>query len=360
MSDDTTPAPSETATTSGRLRSVGTGLIGAAAVVCLVGGMVGLWTVQTATDSERFEDRVEQLLRDEEISDALARRVVTDVAEGIGIRDAVVDVLPDVLVPAADYLLAGVRTRVEDRTAELIRTDEVSSNVAAVAGLAHEAAVAVLEGDNEIDGVDISSGEVTLNLLPLTNRVLGLLQTEFGLLPRVELPEMDRTGDPDEQRAELSAALGRELPADFGTPVVFRSERLDEIGTEVQALRDVFTLAQRAFWLLLIAGVALAGLSVWLARQRWRAACYLVAGLFATTLVVGVVGNQANTRLPEAVESPGARAAVTTITNELTDDLGETLIGYSIVALMILVAAGVVLIGAPWAARRAGDRADTA
>lgn len=364
MSDDTTPGTTDNGTTdsgptSGRLRSVGTALLGIAAVVCLLGGILGLWTVQTATDSERFELRVEELMLDEEISDALASRVVTEIADGLGIRDAVVDVLPEQLVPAADFLLAGVRSRVEDRVGELIRTEEVAAGVGTVAGAAHEAAVAVLEGENSIDGVDISDGEVTLNLLPLTNRVLGLLQTEFGLFGDVDLPEMDRSGDPDEQRAALEAAFGRDLPDDFGTPVVFRSERLDEIGTEVQALRDAFTLAQRAFWILLLAGAVLAGLTIWLARQRWRAACYLVAGLFTTTLVVSVVGNQANERLPEAVESPAARTAVSSVTNDLTDDLAESLFAYSTAALMLLIAAAVVLIGAPWAARRGTDRAGT-
>lgn len=374
MSDDTTAGtpPDTTAetppdtradptidSTPGRLRSVGTALVGIAGIVCLVGGILGLWTVQTATDTERFEERVEELVQDEEISDALARRVVTEVADGIGIRDAVVDVLPEPLVPAADFLLAGVRSRVDDRVAELIRTDEVARGVAVVAGRSHEAAVAVLEGENSIDGVDISDGEVTINLLPLTNRVLGLLQSEFGLFRDVDLPEMDRSGDPDEQRAALEEAFGRDLPDDFGTPVVFESERLDEVGNEVQALRDVFTLAKRAFWILLVAGAVLVGLSIWLARQRWRAACYLVAGLFATTLVVSVAGNQASDRLPDVVESPGARATVGNITAELTDDLDQTLFAYSTVALMILVAAAVVLIGAPWASRRNTDRADT-
>lgn len=354
MSNDMSDAPSP----SNPLRSTGTALVGVAAIVCLVGGILGLWTVQTATDSERFEERVEELVQDEEISDALARRVVTEIAEGIGIRDAVVEVLPESLEPAADFLLAGVRSRVDDRVAELIRTDEVAASVATVAGTAHEAAIAVLDGDNSIDGVDISDGEVTINLLPLTNRALGLLQDEFGLFGDVDLPDMDRSGDPDEQRAALEAAFDRDLPDDFGTPVIFQSERLDEVGSEVQALRDVFQLAKRAFWILLLAGVALTGLTIWLARQRWRAACYLVAGLFATTLVVSVTGNQASDRLPDVVESPGARATVSNITAALTDDLDQTLFAYSIVALMVLVAAAVVLIGAPWATRRNADRAD--
>ena len=359
MSDDTTPSEAGAATTSERLRSAGTTLVGLAGIVCLAGGILGLWTVQTATDSERFEERVEELVQDEEISGALARQVVTEIADGIGIRDAVVAVLPEQLEPAADFLLAGVRSRVDDRVAELIRTDEVAGNVAVVAGRAHEVAIAVLEGDNEIDGVDISDGEVTVNLLPLTNRALGLLQDEFGLFADVDLPDMDRSGDPNEQRAELAEAFGRDLPENFGTPVVFESDRLDELGTEVQAARDVFTLAKRSFWILLIVGAVLTGLSIWLARQRWRAACYLVAGLFATTLVASVAGNQASDQLPDAIESPGARATVSIITAELTDDLDQTLFAYSTVALMILVAAAVVLIGAPWASGRGGDQAHT-
>ena len=346
-------------TTGGRARSAGAALVGLAAVVCLVGGMLGFWTMRTATDAERFERRVEELLLDAEISDALAQRVVTEVAAAIGIRDAIVEVLPEQLTPAADLLLAGVRSRIEDRAAELLRTPEVAAGVAAVAGRAHETTVAVIEGDDVVDGVDVSDGEVSVNLLPLTTRVLGLVQDEFGLFRDIDLPEMDRTGDPDEQRAALESAFGRDLPDDFGTPVVFASERLGEVGTEVSALRDLLVLAQRAFWLLLIAGVALAAVSIWLSSQRWRTACYLVAGMFAAALVVRVVGAEASERLPEAVESPGAQATVSQVVDALQVDLDQTLLVSATITLMLLASAAIVLLGAPWVARRRTDRATT-
>ncbi|MCB0967586.1 MAG: hypothetical protein KDB37_12185 [Ilumatobacter sp.] len=337
---------------SRRGRSIGAGLIGVAAVACLVAGLLGAWTVQTATDTERFESKVETLLLDEEISDALARRVVAEVAEGIGIRDAIHDAVPEVLEPAVDLLLAGVRTRVEDRLAELVRTPEVAEGVAVVAGRAHATAVAVLEGDDVVDGVDVSNGEVRINLLPLTTRALGILQDEFGLFGDVDLPEMDRTGDPAQQRAALEAAFDRDLPDEFGTPVVFESERLDDVGAEVQTLQDLFLLAKRAYWLLIIAGLALAGVSIWLSAQRWRAAAYLVAGMFATALVFRIVGGEASDRLPEVVQSPGARATVSSVTDALVADLNQTLLVCAVVTLMALVAAAVVLLGAPFAAGR--------
>ncbi|MCB0969328.1 MAG: hypothetical protein KDB37_21040 [Ilumatobacter sp.] len=351
--DETTDdGPGDSAgSTARRARSIGVGLLGVAAILCLVGGLLGAWTVRTATNTERFENRVEVLLQDEEISDALAARVVTEVAEGIGIRDAIDEAMPEVLQPAVDLLLAGVRSRVEDRLAELVRTPEVAEGVAVVAGRAHETAVAVLEGDDVVDGVDVSDGEVRINLLPLTTRALGLLQDEFGLFGDVELPDIDRSGDPAEQRAALEAAFGRDLPDEFGTPVVFESDRLDEVGTEVQTLRDLFTLAQRVYWFLLIAGLALVGVSIWLSTSRWRSAAYLVAGLFGAALVFRIVGGEASDRLPDVVQSPGAQATVRNVADALVDDLNETLMLCAILALMAFVAVAVVLIGAPFAGR---------
>lgn len=326
---------------TGRGRSVAAALTGIVAVLGLVGGILGFWTMRTATDSERFEEQVRSLLEDEEISDALADRVVTEVVDAVGVREAIDAAVPEVLRPAVDLLAAGVRTRLEDRVAELVRTPAVAENVAAAAGRAHELAVDVVEGDAATDGVVLEAGGVRVNLLPLTVRALAAMQ-ELGLLRDVELPELERGGDPDVQRAELSAALGRELPDGFGTPIVFRNETLAGVGDTVDAVRDVLVLAKRTFWFLVVGGLALAAASIWLSAQRWRSASFIVAGLFAVTLVLRLVLARASDRLPDAVEQPGARETVRELATDLERSLNETMIFYSALALVALGVAAAV------------------
>jgi hypothetical protein len=327
-----------------RARSIAAGLSGFVAVLGLVGGMLGFWTLRTATDSDRFETRVQSLLEDEAISDALAGRVVTEVADGIGIREAVEVAMPEVLRPAIDLLAAGARSRLEDRVAELIRSPEVSGNVATAAGRAHDLAVDVIEGNDVVDGVDISDGAVRVNLLPLSARALTAMQ-EIGLLRDVAVPELERSGDPDEQRAQLEAALGRDLPEGFGTPVVFRSESLDRAGDTVGLVRDLLVMAKRALWFLLIGGLALAVVSIRLSSQRWRSASFIVAGMFAFTLILRLALARATERLPGVVEQPGARATVREITADLERNLNQTMLVYSALGLVTLGLAAAVQFG---------------
>jgi hypothetical protein len=349
--EDRPTDPPDGTSRSSRGRTIAAGIVGVVAVVGLVVGIVGFWTVRTATDSDRFEHRVEELLVQEDVSDGLSRRVVDEVATAVGIRDALTDVVPDVLQPVVDLMLAGVRARVEDRLAELIREPEVAETVAAAAGRAHEAAINVLEGDAGVDGVEITGGEVRINLLPLSARAIGVMQ-EVGLFRDVTVPVFDRGGDPDEQRAELEAALGRDLPDDFGQPVVFRSESLDELGQTVQRAQDLFLLAKRANWVLMLVGVGLGALAIWLSRVRWRAACFLVAGLLLFALVLRIVMDRVGARLPYAVVEPGAQETVRQVADGLEASLNRTMIAFSSFAVLALVVVAAVQLGVPWWQRR--------
>ena len=342
-----------------RRRSIAAGITGVVAVLGVFAGLLGFWTLRTATDSGRFESRIDDLLQTEEVSDALARRVVAETADALAIRQAVADVTPDSAEPLVELLLAGARSRIELRLGEVIRTPDVAGRVAAAAGRAHALAVDVLEGDDLVDGVDLADGEVRVNLLPLTVRTIGVMQ-EVGLFRGVELPQFDLAGDPDVQRSELAAALDRELPADFGTPVVFRSDSLEQAGSNVDLVRGLLLTAKRTFWLLLIVGVAFAAASIWWSQRRWRAAAVLVAGLFAMTLVTRWVMRSVRSRLPDVVEQPGAKATVRELTEGLERSLNNTLLTYSIVALLALLLSAFAVYGVPaWRAVPA-ERADSA
>ncbi len=327
--------------THGRGRTFAAALTGVVAVVGLVGGALGIWTIRTASDSERFEEKVAELLQDEEISDALARRVMTELSDTIGLQTTVEEAMPEILAPAIDLLAAGVRARIEDRLAELVRTPEVSGAVAGAAGRAHELAIDVIEGDAAPDGVLVEEGEVRVNLLPLTARGLTALQ-EVGLLRDVTVPDLERGGDPDDQRAALATALDRDLPADFGTPVVFRSDSLDRAGDSVQVVRDLLVLAKRTAWFLLIGGLALAGVSIWLSAERLRSATFIVAGLFVFVLVIRLVMGRATDRIPGVVEAPGARKTVDEIASGLESSLNQTMLGYAVIGLIALAIAAAV------------------
>ena len=112
---------------------------------------------------------------------------------------------------------------------------------------AHARAMQLLRGDGLVDGITVVDGAVTLNLLPLVARGLTVLQG-YGLLDGVDVPELTAGGDPDEQAAQLSAAVGRDLPDGFGQLVVYDSEALADAQETVRTAQRMLVLAQRAVW----------------------------------------------------------------------------------------------------------------
>lgn len=319
-------------------------IAGLLAVVGMIGSVLGFWTLRTATDSERFEERIATVLRDVEVSQALSERVVDELVDTLDLAAAVDDVVPDLLGPAVDLVLAGARARLEDELAALIRTPNVAATVAAAAARAHAAAIDVILGEPVVEGVTVDGDAVRVNLLPLVGRAIGVLQG-IGLFTDVELPDLDRAGEPAVQREQLATALGRELPPDFGEPIVFRSSALADAGSTVATVRDLLVLARRTFWLLLVLGFALAATSLVLSRDRWRAAAFLVAGTFAAGLAVRLVTDRAADRVPDAAESSGARTTIRALVADLEQSLDRTLVWYSVAALTVLVAAAVVVFG---------------
>lgn len=323
-------------------RSVALVVLGVVAVVGATGAVVGTWAIRAATDSDRFEQRITEVLQHEEVSDALAERVVNELVAAVPVGDAVAAVVPDLLEPTVRLLLAGARSQVEDRLAETIRDPEVAAGIGAAAGRAHASVVDVLEGRPLVDGVSVEDGAVRVNLLPLTARALRSLQ-ELGLYQDVVVPDFGFDGDPASQRLELEVALGRELPADFGEPIVFRDEALDRLGDTVELARDALLLAKRFVWLLLGVGVVLSALTIAWSRHRWRAASMLVAGVFAATLAIRIVVGRATDRVPDAVSQPGAKATVTDVVEGLERSLRAALAWYCGAALIALLVAAVVV-----------------
>lgn len=326
--------------------------LGVLAVIGLLAGALGLWTMRTLADSERFEARTEELLSDVEISDALARRIVAEVDDALGLRDAVVDTLPDVLVPAADVLLAGVRTRLETGLGEVLRSDRVVAVVGEAAGRSHAAVVAVVAGDEVVPGVEVDDGRVRLDLFPVVVELIDLAQGT-GLFADVDLDGFDPAANPADQRAWLADELGRPVPDDFARIVVFELDALASAGSAVETARDLLTLARRIVWLFLLLGTVLAGATIWSSAQRWRAATLLVAGIFAGVLVVVVAAGRVRDALPDTVEDPGAKTTIEEFAAGIERSLTTWFTAFALLSLAMLVAA---IWGSRRLPARVGDR----
>jgi hypothetical protein len=286
-------------------------------------------------DTDRIVSLVDDTLQEPEVADALAAYVVEQVVAVVDVDAWVAENVPTLLQDRVGVVLAGVRSVVEDRVSDAIRADGTRQLITGAVGAAHRAFVDLLRGDGVVDGLVVRDGEVTVNLLPLASRALVGVQ-QLGLLPGVDVPAFEPGGVPAEQRAELEAALGRDLPDDFGELVVYRSDRLERASASVESAQAILVAVERALWLLLVVGVVATAASVWLARRRWRAALLIAVAAAALMVVVRLLAGVAVRRVPDLVAEAGAQQAISDVLFHLQDSLTRATLLFVVVALVVV------------------------
>jgi hypothetical protein len=212
---------------------------------------------------------------------------------------------------------------------------------------AHRRAMQVLEGDGLADGVNVSGGEVSINLMPLIAQGLTALQSA-GLIDDVMVPELSADGDPDEQAAALSAALGQDLPNDFGQLVVYRSDSVEQASESVQTAQRLLVLAERAMWLLVIASIVLVAATILVAARRWRATLVLALGTAAAMVLIRSTVREVVSGVSDLALAPGAKAAIRAIVGGASTSLMR--LAGVLLLLGLIVVAGVVLRRRQWRA----------
>ncbi len=302
------------------MRGVGAAICGVLAVVLLLVSAIAVWARVTVFDSDRVAGIVGDALAEPEVSQALADRVTEQVFAAVDVDSFLDSVLPDQLTRLAPVISGGLEDAVDRAMTRVFESPDVQELLTNLVRRAHAAAMRLLEGDGLVDGISVVNGAVTLNLVPLISRGLVRLQG-FGLLSDVDVPEATAEGDPDQQIADLSAALGRPLPDDFGQLVVYRSDRLADAQTSLQEAQRTLVLVKRAFWVLLLATAVFLALTMVLARDRWRAALFLGLGAVAAMVIARTIVRRVRDDAPELVVRPGAKAALTSILDDAASGL---------------------------------------
>jgi hypothetical protein len=319
----------------GAWRSVAAAVCGVLAVVALTLALIGVWANVTLFDGERVGEIVSTALADPEVQTGLAAWVTDEVFTAVDVESAVSEILPDNLDRLAPTLTAGAQTVVDRGLTLVFANPEVQELLTGAVERAHSALMDLLSGDGLIDGITVEDGVVTLNLLPLISRGLTLVQG-LGLFTQLDVPELTRAGDPNEQIAEVESALGRDLPDDFGQLVVFESERLAEAQASVENAQRAVALIKRATWLLAVLSVVFIGATIILARHRWRAGLGLALGTTVAMVLSRALVNRVVDDAPDVAPGAAGRAAIADILGEATKGL------LRLTALLVILAAIVI------------------
>jgi hypothetical protein len=225
---------------------------------------------------------------------------------------------------------------------QLLQTSQFQQFWVQANRLAHQTAVKILKGETK--GVTTDNGVVSLNLLPLLAKALTFVESKApGILGTSKtVPDITFSTPPDQARAELSQALGRTLPPNFGVITVFKSDQL-KAAQEGLKLFNALVIALVVLTVVLFAG------TIALARKRRRAVIGLALGAVAALVVASAVARAVKDQIVGLVGDQQARDAAKVTITQLVGRLDD--ITHALLAIGVAVALIAFLTGDSSAAR---------
>lgn len=300
-----------------------------ASVMVLFGG-VSLWAHQTLLTADGWGGIVEEVIGEEEVTDAISVVVVDRLADSLDIRETVANVLPgpDIIGGA---VAAVVQDRITDRVADFARSDAFREAFVDVNKAAHDAAMAAIRGgDSEV----LSSGQgvISLSILPLIEGVLQSLQ-DAGIIDESRtIPDLTNFQASGQAVALIETLLGRDIPDDAGTIVLLDSENLELTQTIIRWFDGIVGVS-------LLLWVLFTGLALWLARKRIRMVLWLSGGAIAALLTARVVTRLLLEGVMRRQPELEARVVVSAIIDTAVDSLLLWTFALILVAVIVAVVA---------------------
>ena len=137
----------------------------------------------------------------------------------------------------------------------------------------------------------------------------------------MQLPELTRDGDPDEQIAALSEALGRDLRPDFGQVVVYQGDQIAKATEALDQAQRAVAIGLRAVWVLVALTVVLVAATLLLARERWHALFGLSLALVAMMVVLRTIIHRVVDEAPDLASRPAGASTIAIVLDGLTAGL---------------------------------------
>jgi hypothetical protein len=302
------------------------------ACLALTATTVAVWANRTLLTTEGWVETIGPIGDDPAVTAALQPRITEAVFTAIPAEELIADALPDDRTFLAVPLSSAIQSFVDDQVGTFLASDRFAALWVDTNRVAHERALAVLRGESEV--VQTDGETVTLNLLPIVNRILGELSgVASGLVGQdVTLPTISSGELPEQARERINAALGVELPADVGQITVYDA---DELIVAQQALR----LFDQTLVLLVIATPLLFAAAVWLSRNRRGTILQLTVGSVLLLVIVRRVALRFQEAIVAMPPRPEGRAAARAVTEQLRGGLFDVTGVVIAVVLAVLVIA---------------------
>jgi hypothetical protein len=326
-----------------RTRSFLTGLLVVLTSLIFTLAITAGWTRRTLFNTDQYVRTVAPIVEHDSVQRVLSERLTAELLLLINADDLAAEALPPRAQILSGPIVGAIEDFVGDRVRERLSSDQFAERWANINRFAHTQIIAVLRGEGGAV-LATDNGTVTLNLLPVINEILARVEERAGGLvgQDVDLPEIEDGEVPEEARAKIEAALGVDVPEDFGEIVVFQSDKLE-------AAQDGLELIDRAVLVLLILAVLLIPLTLWASRRRRRTLIQLCVGILlgmvlVRRLVMFVQDQAVDLAKPENQDAAQA----------IVDDLMRNF--FRLTAYLIAIGLAVILIALitgpyPWAVK---------
>lgn len=335
--------PPVTTTAAGWPRSILSLSLGLITTVAVLASVLGYWAQASIYDSEAVGRAVDAAMRDPEVIDALAEYLTDQIMAAAEVEARVETQLEGSRLasngPMVGRLLAaGARSQIHTGMTHVLSHDATRRAVVEAARQSHGQLVQILDSGQIGTVVRVADGTVTLNLLPVMGRGFAMVQ-EAGLLRNVDLPNLERTGDPAEQIRDLELALGRPLPPDFGQLVVYEGAAVNRAESLVAQIQQALAIFHRSLLAVQVIAVGSAVGTILLARRRLRSLGYLATGIVCSMAVGRALIRAALAAAPSVAANPGARATIARIVNTLASGLVTAVTVTLLTSLLVAAAA---------------------
>ena len=315
-----------------RMRRISAPILALVTVLIFAAAVPATWAHREFLNTDRYVAIVGPLAGNPDVQQALARELTNEVFTALPIQQNIASALPPKASFLAVPLTSAIKTFVHNQVLKVVQSKAFQTFWVQANRFVHAQVLAILNGQGT-QTLSIKNGKVLLNLLPLVNLALKQIQTiASGLLPaNVTIPTITVNEVPQQAVEKLNAALGTNLPPNFGAIAVYDATNLEAVQKAVRAF-------DRVVILLLILLPILIAVTLWVSVRRRRTLIELMTG-FALVLVLerrlalAALGDVVNKARPEN------RAAV----RALTDQISHTLLVFTgwllVVSLVVLVIA---------------------
>ncbi len=222
-------------------RTVAVLLVIASCASFLTGG-VGIWASRNFLDTDVWLQRTDPLIHDPAVQQAVSTKITDSVMQMVDPEALFKEALPERGQMLAGPLSGAVRNFVGDQVTKVVESEKFAEVWAEVNRQAHTTAVKVLRGESDV--VTANDDSVTLNLIPIINRVLARITSIspelFGRT--IQIPDIQIDEIPSSAIEKINDRFGTDLPADFGQITIYDQGKLKE-------LQDAIVLLDRIVWL---------------------------------------------------------------------------------------------------------------